>query len=521
MKKRVYLYIIIGILGAALILRLMGLDKGIWVDEWGSIYVSQGGGLLETLIKLRNYDHPPLYYMMLHLWSKLGDSEVFLRLPSVLMGIGTVFVAMMWLRLYSSPASVLVGVLLGAAPMLLRYSQEIRDYPLLLLATSLAFFFASRITINPETFSNYLGLGISLTMAVATHLLGIFLILPVCIFVYTMSEAGKTVCRSKLIVAIAIPVGVFLFFRFFYLLDVDKSHGWWVPPISRWMISYSTRNLFGLSTFPWPWDATKRVLLVALPCFAIVLAFGNWRRNYPFLIAALIYWLQVLAYTVLITPIFYDRFLLPSLIPLLGFIALQTVSIEKKILRIASIAVCVAVSLTFALNWAGQAAWEPVEPWKQMSRLLERQWQGKTGALVFYPAYCAGPVRYYFSHLQSVATCEVMPGTGEEELARSVSSMVSSIEKSPIVPHVFLIVRYDFATSKDTKTLQLLLSILKGQMKEGAVVTMLSFNTEPSEGLFRTVASMVGPPSHVQDYGSFVSSQYELHPRVSPSSYRP
>jgi hypothetical protein len=86
--KQIYRYMTVALLAIAPGLRLRGLDEGIWVDEWRSIYMSQGGRLLETLTKLRGYDHPPLYYMILHLWSQVGNNKVFLRLPPVLTMIG-------------------------------------------------------------------------------------------------------------------------------------------------------------------------------------------------------------------------------------------------------------------------------------------------------------------------------------------------------------------------------------------------------------------------------------------------
>jgi hypothetical protein len=518
MDKRFYLYLTVGVLLTALSLRLIGLDKGIWVDEWSSIYVSQGGGLLETLTKLRNYDHPPLYYVILHLWSKLGDSEVFLRLPSVFMGIGTVFVAMMWLRLYSNLASVLMGILLGAAPMLLRYSQEIRDYPLLLLATSLTFLFASRIVIQPETSSkNYFGLGFSLTLAVATHLVAIFLILPVCAFLYTLPSGGKGVRWSKVVSTLAFPIGTFLLLYSVFLLNLDKSSDWWVPQISSSTVALTGSSLFGLSMFPWPW-AVERAVIVALPFFAIGLAFGEWRSSGPFIVAALIYWMQITIYSVAITPIFLDRVLLPGLIPLAGFVALQIASTNRKVVRTVSIATCISLGLASGLNWAIQRSWEPVEPWKQMSALLESQWQ-ENSLVVFYPDYCAGPVEYYSTRLQSVKALQIRPRTGEKDLAKCVSSSVGSLDENPLKPHVFLVVRYDTDTSKDTKTLLRLLSTLKERISRRFTLTFLSFGIEPSESSSKAMASIIGLPSRVQAVGSFTSSEYEFHSNTSPAGF--
>jgi hypothetical protein len=517
--RRAYQYLVIGILALALGLRLLGLNKGIWVDEWSSIEASRGGGLFNTLVNLRSYDHPPLYFTMLHVWLQLGNSEAFLRLPSVLMGIGTVFVSMMWVRLYSNLASVLMGVLLGAAPMLLRYSQEIRDYPLLLLATALAFLFASLVQKKPEQLSNYIGLGLSLALGIATHLAGIFLILPVCIFLCMLPSQGNSLRWSKIIPTLAFPIGTFLFLYLFFLLNLDKSSDWWVPQISASTIALTGSSLFGLSMFPWPW-IMQRVLIVAVPLFALGLAFGDWRGNVPFLAAALIYWLQIIIYSVAITPIFLDRVLLPGLIPLAAFVALQIASTKRNVLRTASIAACIALSLASALNWAIQRAWKPVEPWKQMSSLLESQLQ-ENSLVVFYPDYCAGPVEYYSTRLQSTKALKIRPRIGDKELAKYVSSSVGSLSENPLKAHVFLVVRYDKTTSKDTSTFLSLVSHLKEQISRRFALTILSFGFEPSESSSKAMASVLGLPSRAQTLGSFQSSQYELTPGVSQSLPQP
>jgi mannosyltransferase len=505
---RAYRYVTVAVLVIALGLRLTGLNKGIWVDEWSSISVSQGSSLAETLAKLRYYDHPPFYYLMLHLWSQLGNNEAFLRLPSVVMGIGTIVVAMVWLRLYSNLASIVMGVLIATAPMLLRFSQEIRDYPLLLLATALAFLFASLVQKKPEKLSNYLGLGLSLAVGIAAHLVAIFLIMPVCVFLYLLPNQRTTVRWSKIISTLSIPIGTFLFLYLFFLSNLGKSSDWWVPSISTSTIALTGSSLFGLSMFPWPW-IIERVLIVVVLFFAIGLAFGDWRSSVPFLMAAVIYWVQIILYSVALTPIFLDRVLLPGLIPLAAFVALQIASTKKNVLRRVSIAVCISLGLASGLNWAIQRAWEPVEPWKQMSTLLDLQWQ-ENSLVVFYPDYCAGPVEYYSTRLQSTKALEIRPRTEEKDLAKRVSSSVGSFNENSLKPHVFLVVRYDSNTSKDEKTLLGLLSELKEQIRRRFTLTFLSFGIEPSENSSRAMASILGLPFHLEAIGSFMSARYEL-----------
>src|ERR1700687_2056703 len=88
------------ILALAAMLRLLGLNKGIWLDEFSSISIAQADPFWPALA---SYDHPPLYFLLLRGWCSVNNAESFLRLPSVLCGVATVIVLMRWLR----PRSVL------------------------------------------------------------------------------------------------------------------------------------------------------------------------------------------------------------------------------------------------------------------------------------------------------------------------------------------------------------------------------------------------------------------------------
>lgn len=84
------------ILAAAALIRIAGLSHlPLWMDEFSSIWFSdQSYAYLWTEVP-RFENHPPLYYMILKAWRGLaGTSEAAIRAPSVLFGLG--LVAMMF-----------------------------------------------------------------------------------------------------------------------------------------------------------------------------------------------------------------------------------------------------------------------------------------------------------------------------------------------------------------------------------------------------------------------------------------
>ncbi len=77
--------------------------------------------------------HPPLLILFLHVWRKLGTSELFLRLPSVIAGTIFCWIFFRWLTRLLGPTVGWVGfILVSLLPVFIELSAEVRQYPLLL-----------------------------------------------------------------------------------------------------------------------------------------------------------------------------------------------------------------------------------------------------------------------------------------------------------------------------------------------------------------------------------------------------
>lgn len=119
-------------------LRLFHLDaQSFWYDEACSAAIAKGT-FAQIVSNLFLDVHPPLYYLVLHSWQAISDSDFALRLLSAMWGsaaIGSMY------ALGKTAFDPRVG--LGAAtitclsPYTLYYSQEARMYSLLLLLSSM------------------------------------------------------------------------------------------------------------------------------------------------------------------------------------------------------------------------------------------------------------------------------------------------------------------------------------------------------------------------------------------------
>jgi len=126
---------IIILLGAAV--RLYGLgERSLSYDECQQFWASQGN----VLVSNRDITlDPPLFAMLLHVWSLLGRSETWLRLLPCLLGIlGIPAVYALSRRLCGHAATARVAALFFAlAPYPIRYSQSLRVYSLTLVLCAL------------------------------------------------------------------------------------------------------------------------------------------------------------------------------------------------------------------------------------------------------------------------------------------------------------------------------------------------------------------------------------------------
>lgn len=131
------------ILIAALILRLINLRQSLWLDEAISVTAVQQFSLNEILSKFITYDvHPPLYYLLLKVWGNFfGYSEVSMRMPSVLFGVGIVILSyLIAKKLFSVQTALIAAVFVTVNPLLIYYSQEARMYSQAAFFTALAVF---------------------------------------------------------------------------------------------------------------------------------------------------------------------------------------------------------------------------------------------------------------------------------------------------------------------------------------------------------------------------------------------
>lgn len=174
---------IYAILALAFGLRLIAIGQSLWLDEAISAIAVREHSLISLLTGYLAGDFsPPLYFILQWFWVRMfGTSEIALRIPSVLYGVGAVYFVYLIAGLYvkdkNSKLPELAALLTALNPLLIYYSQEARMYSLtaFTITVSVYFFLLHRRTKATKYFLFFFG---SFSAALYSHYLTWFM-LPV------------------------------------------------------------------------------------------------------------------------------------------------------------------------------------------------------------------------------------------------------------------------------------------------------------------------------------------------------
>ena len=116
----------------ALLLRVReALRAPLWYDELYS-HSAAGRPWPQVMEIMRQDVHPPLHYMLAHLWRFVGDSDLAVRSLSILFGMATLAATYALVReLFGRGPAFVATALLALHPWHIYISQEARSYPML------------------------------------------------------------------------------------------------------------------------------------------------------------------------------------------------------------------------------------------------------------------------------------------------------------------------------------------------------------------------------------------------------
>ncbi len=217
------------ILILAALLRMINLNQSLWLDEAINIISVKSLGFWETVLVYPRYDfHPPGYFALMWGWARLfGDSEISVRLPSVIFGVTTVVLCyLISTKLFSRRVALLAAFFLAINPLHIYYSQEARMYAFSTFAVALNYYFFIKLFKGGK---GGVGFVISLILVMMSDYVAYF-ILPAQL-IFLTSEKKQNILKWVKLVSIS-SVVMLLWLPFFIpqfrsgLQTATNTPGW-------------------------------------------------------------------------------------------------------------------------------------------------------------------------------------------------------------------------------------------------------------------------------------------------------
>jgi hypothetical protein len=194
------------------------------LDEAMHFLAAHKPTLTEAYQASLNLAHPPLLILLLHVWSKLGTSELFLRLPSVIAGTIFCWIFFRWLTRILGPSVGWVGfILVSLLPVFVELSSEIRQYPLLLCFMTAALYLLE-LALDENSAAKMAGFFLFLYLAMLTHFSAILFAGAVGGYSLWRLVSGLPSRRVIAVWTVGQVVALFLFI-FLYLAQISKLKG--------------------------------------------------------------------------------------------------------------------------------------------------------------------------------------------------------------------------------------------------------------------------------------------------------
>ncbi len=163
-------WIAIALLAAGTFLRvLLAARTFLNPDEALHYFIAASPTFPQTYTASLTTAHPPLMFLLLHWWIKIGSSEFILRLPFVVAGILFAYLMFLWVdRVAGRNAALMALSLCLLSPSLVTLSAEARQYSLMLLFCGASLYYIER-AFQEDSWRFMLFSALALWLALLTH----------------------------------------------------------------------------------------------------------------------------------------------------------------------------------------------------------------------------------------------------------------------------------------------------------------------------------------------------------------
>jgi hypothetical protein len=413
--------LLVAIIAGAVILRVLFLGKSLWLDEGVAFANAWAGGLPlnawgQWIRGLWQAEFNMVFYFaLLRVWLRLGNSEAFIRLLSVIPAIATIpVVYALGKRIFSARVGVIAALLLACHGAHVSYSQEARGYTLVVFLSALSTYFFITATESGSR-KVWFAYWAASTLAIYSHLFGGLVIAAHWISLIWVPRR-KVPWRALAVSAVAIIIAAIPSVLFAFTNKGQQIE--WIPKPGFGqllnVLSEFAGNPLVLPVYVVLWVFGLRHFLRPSP--------GETRETQPWHAALIVSWLVVpFAIAAVVSfrrPVLVPRYLLisvPAAVLLAGVGAMQ---IRQKT-RVAVLWVVVVLSLAFI----GYRYTRPRENWRDAAGYVLTH-AAKDDAVLVVPWWSEQPFGYYLNRASGAKPDEIRTADFDSAMETDDTSML-------------------------------------------------------------------------------------------------
>jgi 4-amino-4-deoxy-L-arabinose transferase-like glycosyltransferase len=437
------------LLVGAVLVRLPNLNESLWFDE----VMYTGPGLRgEALRWVLFHDvHPPLYALVIWGWIQLfGDSEIAVRLPSLLCGVASVAVTFaLARRWFGAPIAFLSAGLVALSPAHIWYSHENKTNMLLVFLTVSSVWAVDRAWTSNRG-AHWL-LFITLTaLALWTNAFALWVVVAVLLWVWAgvaqrrwRDRLPGAVAASVVLACAYLPLVLsaashfdslrrsylrpFTLAEAYKLLLICLSHGNTLRTISPYA------SFDALFRQPWPFFLVEGFFAGALVAGLAQVTRSlrprsDAARQGGVLLCCYFFvpLLLVLVASSLYPQIYIERSMLILLPPYVMLIALGVLSLPRPALRVVGLATLLALNGWALANlWVTKAdvwtVYKPKNDWRAAAQFLGGEMRDAGAPLMIFATVPASALVYYDHRIVELVDDVTGAGEGKRAVIRYIS----------------------------------------------------------------------------------------------------
>lgn len=291
-------------------------NQNVWTDEIYTLKLIENN-VPELLQEASLSQHPPLYYLIARAARLIFGNKLLVQKTVALvpMSLTLVLGAIKIRRLFSDVVSFLFIMILGCIPCSMEFAVQVRMYSMALLAVTACGLYAYECYIS-EKKSVWFGFVISAVAGAYLHYFAFGSVIIICglLFLF-LAFFHREKLKIWLLSIVIMVVSYLPWFRIFVKQITGVSEGYWIPEITIETIWGYFEWTFGIDKWNWPC-----YIFTLLSVFAgIVVLIGVIRRKERDIFALLCMLVPALTagtgivISLLMQPVYYDRYVFPSI----------------------------------------------------------------------------------------------------------------------------------------------------------------------------------------------------------------